>query len=193
MASTDVHEGSGEGSGGHRSLVATSGLEQYEQAFRENRIEADLLPSLTAEDLKDLGVTLVGDRRRLLDAIAALRLGASTVTEPGPPSEAGSDSASRSRARSGDAAPIFGRHFPDTEVVGRDLPSSGGLRQRNSITADFVDSQNGKTLAPLGRNSLLLFIKAYLCPRRLSHLTSSPGHAGAGGARSWAINIRIFR
>jgi class 3 adenylate cyclase len=30
------------------------------------------LPSLTVEDLKDLGVTLVGDRRRLLDAIAAL-------------------------------------------------------------------------------------------------------------------------
>src|SRR5215831_3021613 len=48
------------------------GLERYEQAFRENRIEADLLPSLTVEDLKDLGVTLVGDRRRLLDAIAAL-------------------------------------------------------------------------------------------------------------------------
>src|SRR5271169_3042526 len=46
-------------------------------------------------------------------------------------------------------------------------------------------------LAPLGRNSLLVFIKAYLCRRRLSHLTSSPGHAGAGGARSWAINIRI--
>ena len=31
-----------------------------------------MLPSLTAEDLKDLGVTLVGHRRRLLDAIAAL-------------------------------------------------------------------------------------------------------------------------
>ena len=44
------------------------GLERYEQAFRENRIEADVLPSLTVEDLKDLGVTLVGDRRRLLDA-----------------------------------------------------------------------------------------------------------------------------
>ena len=48
------------------------GLERYEQAFRKNRIEADVLPSLTVEDLKDLGVTLVGDRRRLLDAIAAL-------------------------------------------------------------------------------------------------------------------------
>ena len=79
------------------------GLQQYEPAFRENRIEADVLPSLTTEDLKDLGVTLVGDRRRLLDAIAALRPGASTVTDPGPPSEAGSISASRSGVRSGDA------------------------------------------------------------------------------------------
>ena len=52
------------------------GLERYEQVFRENRIEADVLPSLTVEDLKDLGVTLVGDRRRLLDAIAALGAGA---------------------------------------------------------------------------------------------------------------------
>jgi len=52
--------------------LRTLGLERYEQAFRENRIEADVLPSLTVEDLKDLGVTLVGDRRRLLDAIGAL-------------------------------------------------------------------------------------------------------------------------
>jgi class 3 adenylate cyclase len=49
------------------------GLEQYEQAFRENAVEPDLLPKLTSEDLKELGVTLVGHRRKLLDAIAALR------------------------------------------------------------------------------------------------------------------------
>jgi hypothetical protein len=47
------------------------GLEQYEPAFRANEIDARVLPSLTAEDLKDLGVSLVGHRRRLLDAIAA--------------------------------------------------------------------------------------------------------------------------
>ena len=48
------------------------GLEQYEPAFRTNEIDARVLPSLTPEDLKDLGVTLIGHRRRLLDAIAAL-------------------------------------------------------------------------------------------------------------------------
>jgi hypothetical protein len=41
-------------------------------AFRENEISEKVLPSLTAEDLKDLGVGLVGHRRALLDAIAAL-------------------------------------------------------------------------------------------------------------------------
>jgi class 3 adenylate cyclase/tetratricopeptide (TPR) repeat protein len=49
------------------------GLDQYEAAFRENEIDATVLPNLTAEDLKDLGVGIVGHRRKLLDAIAALR------------------------------------------------------------------------------------------------------------------------
>jgi class 3 adenylate cyclase/predicted ATPase len=48
------------------------GLERYEAAFRENEIDETVLPNLTAEDLKDLGVTIVGHRRKLLDAIAAL-------------------------------------------------------------------------------------------------------------------------
>jgi class 3 adenylate cyclase len=52
------------------------GLEQYEPAFRENEIDARVLPGLTADDLKNLGITLVGHRRRLLDAIAALDHGA---------------------------------------------------------------------------------------------------------------------
>ena len=49
------------------------GLQQYEQAFRENAIDDVVLPELTADDLKDLGVSLVGHRRKLLAAIAALR------------------------------------------------------------------------------------------------------------------------
>src|SRR5712671_7292226 len=56
--------------------LRTLGLERYVPAFRENEIDERVLPSLTAEDLKDLGVTLVGHRRRLLDAIAALGVAA---------------------------------------------------------------------------------------------------------------------
>jgi hypothetical protein len=48
-------------------------LEEYEAAFRQNHIDATVLPSLTAEDLKDLGIGSIGHRRKLLDAIALLR------------------------------------------------------------------------------------------------------------------------
>ena len=58
------------------------GLEQYEASFRENKIDDTVLPRLTAEDLKDLGVGFVGDRRKLLDAIAALRAQVSVPTPP---------------------------------------------------------------------------------------------------------------
>ena len=52
-------------------------LEEYETAFRENKVDAAVLPKLTAEDLKDLGVAAVGDRRKLLEAIEVLRCGPS--------------------------------------------------------------------------------------------------------------------
>jgi hypothetical protein len=48
------------------------GLEQYEATFRENEI--DVLPSLAAEDLKDLGVNIFGHRRLLLDAVVAVNI-----------------------------------------------------------------------------------------------------------------------
>ena len=63
--------------------LRTLGLERYEPVFRENNIDDDILPKLTAEDLKDLGVALVGDRRRLLEAIALL--GAAELEPPKAP------------------------------------------------------------------------------------------------------------
>ena len=53
------------------------GLGKYEAAFRENEIDETVLPSLTHETLKELGVTAVGHRLKLLDAITALRNDAS--------------------------------------------------------------------------------------------------------------------
>jgi class 3 adenylate cyclase len=59
------------------------GLEQYTGAFVDNAIDANILPTLTADDLKDAGVTVVGHRRRLLNAIAELdRGGSPTVAAP---------------------------------------------------------------------------------------------------------------
>ena len=41
------------------------GLEQYAPAFEQNHIRRELLRSLTADDLKELGVASVGHRREL--------------------------------------------------------------------------------------------------------------------------------
>jgi class 3 adenylate cyclase/predicted ATPase len=56
-----------------KSWLLGLGLGQYEATFRDNEIDDKVLFSLTADDLKELGVTRVGHRRKLLDAIAALR------------------------------------------------------------------------------------------------------------------------
>lgn len=65
-------------------------LGQYEAAFRDNEISGEIVWSLTADDLKDLGVTLVGHRRRILTAIAELSTTAAAIpaaagTERQPP------------------------------------------------------------------------------------------------------------
>jgi class 3 adenylate cyclase len=67
------------------------GLGKYEAAFRENDIDETVLPGLTHETLKELGVASVGHRVKLLEAIAALRNNASVQTPsvaaaPSPPS-----------------------------------------------------------------------------------------------------------
>jgi hypothetical protein len=48
------------------------GLDQYEASFRDNKIDAAVLPQLTADDLKDIGVVAGGDRRKLLAAISGI-------------------------------------------------------------------------------------------------------------------------
>jgi len=55
-----------------RQWLENLGLGEYADAFGENRIDDDVLAKLTSSDLKDIGVVAVGDRRKLLDGIAAL-------------------------------------------------------------------------------------------------------------------------
>ena len=57
------------------------GLQRYEQAFRENEIDLRVLPELTADDLKELGVAAIGHRRLLLKAIADLAAGAEAPSD----------------------------------------------------------------------------------------------------------------
>uniref|UniRef100_UPI0013580934 adenylate/guanylate cyclase domain-containing protein n=1 Tax=Geminicoccus flavidas TaxID=2506407 RepID=UPI0013580934 len=58
-----------------QAWLRSIGLERYAEAFHAHAIDADLLPRLSADDLKEIGVAALGDRRRLLDAAAALRAG----------------------------------------------------------------------------------------------------------------------
>ena len=60
------------------------GLERYVSAFRDNDIDAEVLPKLTAEDLISIGVTSVGHRRKLLDAIAGLGMAVPTAVVAAP-------------------------------------------------------------------------------------------------------------
>ncbi len=55
-----------------RDWLGALGLSEYAQAFLDNKIDFAILPDLTGEDLIEIGVTAVGDRRRLLRAIAEL-------------------------------------------------------------------------------------------------------------------------
>ncbi len=68
-------------------------LDQYERSFRDNDVDAEVLASLTADDLRELGVTSLGHRKKLLAAIASLSAGsgiepeavaATTLLETGP-------------------------------------------------------------------------------------------------------------
>jgi class 3 adenylate cyclase/predicted ATPase len=86
------HRGFSDAGGGRRRLGVTGmdiaawlrqfELEQYEPAFRENKIDWAVLPKLTSEDLREIGVVPIGHRRKLLDAIAAL------ASEPPPAPDA---------------------------------------------------------------------------------------------------------
>jgi class 3 adenylate cyclase len=57
------------------------GLEQYAPAFRDNDVDGEVLPELTADDLIGLGVNSIGHRRKLLAAIAALGTEPPTVAQ----------------------------------------------------------------------------------------------------------------
>jgi predicted ATPase/class 3 adenylate cyclase len=74
------------------------GLGKYTEVFAENDVGFDILPHLTEEHLKELGVSL-GDRLRLLKAVDALdTTGATTAQAPLPPEQTTGSAASTGEA-----------------------------------------------------------------------------------------------
>src|SRR5882757_8902764 len=96
------------------------GLEQYAPAFRDNDVDGEVLPELTADDLIAIGVTSVGHRRKLLAAIAALG------TEP--PTVAQSAASATSDATS---APTIDAERRQLTVMFCDLVGSTALSTRH--------------------------------------------------------------
>jgi class 3 adenylate cyclase len=61
------------------------GLQSYEQTFRDNGIDLEVLPQLTVDDLKEIGVQAVGHRRKILDAIGFLPADQTAAPVPASP------------------------------------------------------------------------------------------------------------
>jgi class 3 adenylate cyclase/predicted ATPase len=137
------------------------GLERYEAAFRENEIDERVLPNLTAEDLKEIGVAPVGHRRILLEAIAALR----NDTSPKPPSlDAATSSAAPSvspedRAERRQVTVMFSDLVGSTALSARMDPED--LREVISVyqrcVADTVQRFGGFVAKYLGDGVLVYF------------------------------------
>src|SRR5215472_10255412 len=85
------------------------GMSEYVQRFVENRIDLSVLPDLTDQDLKDLGV-LLGDRRKMLRAIRDL--GEAPVAASAPFAPIASEPASRDDAERRQLTVMF------TDLVG---------------------------------------------------------------------------
>jgi len=132
------------------------GLGQYEAAFHENAIDDTVLPNLTAEDLKDLGVGIVGHRRKMLDAIASLRADANTTA---PSSDAETDRTAKGSAERRQITVMFSDLVGSTALSARMDPED--LREviaaYHKCVAEIVRRFDGFVAQYLGDGVLVYF------------------------------------
>src|SRR5215469_13805239 len=98
-----------------REWLASLGLSEYADRFAEHQIDFEILRDLTDEDLQGIGVVRLGDRRRLLRAIAELAGEASTTPQLAP----GSESSPRDQAERRQVTVMF------VDLVGSTALSTG--------------------------------------------------------------------
>jgi hypothetical protein len=134
----------------HRMDVAAwlrdLGLERYVSAFRDNDIDAEVLPKLTAEDLISIGVTSVGHRRKLIEAIAGLGTAVPTavVAAPAPGARAQVDAERRQLTVISSSLPTWrGRRSASRSSTTTAAPASSGssrARARSGIASRGLHS-----------------------------------------------------
>ncbi len=135
------------------------GLERYVPAFRDNEIDWEVLPKLTSDDLRELGVAAVGHRRKLLDAIAALGASAPVADASGPPAETTATLAPRSDAERRQLTVMFCDLVGSTALSARLDPED--LREviaaYHRAVADVVRSIDGFVAKYMGDGVLIYF------------------------------------
>ncbi len=136
-------------------------VERYEQAFRDNDVDAAVLPNLTADDLIGLGVASIGHRRKMLAAIACLHATESTPTPPPGerPDIAGPDLARRSDAERRQLTVMFCDLVGSTALSGKlDPEDLGGLiRAYQGQCAKVVERWGGHLAKYMGDGVLAYF------------------------------------
>jgi SAM domain (Sterile alpha motif) len=128
-----------------RAWLRSLGLERYEAAFRENAIAPDVLRDLTDQDLEKLGV-LLGDRRRLLRAIAALDEAPAPPTSPvpAPSSSAAASPISAEVEVSGEHPNVVTLRANQTPLSKADV-SNEGLALENAIRQVVTETGKPRT------------------------------------------------
>jgi class 3 adenylate cyclase len=134
------------------------GLGQYAKAFAENDVDAEVLEQLTADDLKELGVTILGHRRKLLTAIEALR-----SLNPQPSSAAlassGSPGMQIASPERRHLTVLFCDLVGSTALSARLDPEDlrDVIRRYHTMVAETVRSQQGFVAQYLGDGALIYF------------------------------------
>ncbi len=114
--------------------LAQTGLAQYAALLRANDVDATLLARLTGENLKEIGITSLGHRMRLLEAIAALATG--------------QDRALALAANTRDVNPATARDYTPRHLAEKILQSRSALEgERKQVSVLFADVQGSMELA----------------------------------------------
>jgi class 3 adenylate cyclase len=129
------------------------GLEEYEPAFRTNRIDAAVLRSLTNEDLRELGVVPVGDRRKLLNAVGSDKSAEAAPTTPV------ADAPARDTAERRQVTVLFSDLVGSTALSARMDPEDlrDAISAYQKCVAEAVRRYDGFVAKYLGDGALVYF------------------------------------
>ena len=131
------------------------GLERYAPAFRDNEIDWEVLPKLTSEDLREIGVAAIGHRRKLLDAIAALDATVPSAAVTAAPSDAPAPTDAERRQLTVMFSDLVGSTALATRFDPEDLREL--IRAYHRAVADVVGRFDGFVAKYMGDGVLVYF------------------------------------